>query len=581
MAHFDNKLKVKGSKNRSTIDLSCMHVTTSDFNVVKPIYIKELVPGDHFTINTESLCRAQPLSCPTFGRIDLTTRSFFIPYRLAWKYFNDFYAKRPIPASDSSSASTTLLTSVPYINVEELANCICINNNGFVTTGTSDVYDVRIKLSNSTSYFKFTTLGRRLYDLFHCLGYQFTWDFSSTGTDDEYNVSLLPLFAWIKLFRDWFIPTQYQAYHQIEYFINLRNPAVTTADFKNLLNILKYMLYRYYNDDFASASMARPFSTNNSSSPSITFTQDISVAGNTTNSQKLEVAGSDQLGSSQSGDAYSTPWQMKAMMNIASLLQKYNLLSPRINDWLNAQFGIKSGAVRFDITEYLGHSTKPLNISEIVNTTSEDSASLYGKGIQSDNDHVEYSAEEFGFIVITSEIAPRYGYVDGIKPEVDKLKLDHFFTPDFDALGYDSIPRRYLNAPSDNGNAWSFKNNYVFGYLPKYSIGYKFGFDSLTGDFRISSLNTGLDSWELFRHIGRSNTAFDNNEDFRYSKPRSEENFDRIFIDNNTDNDHFILIFGFDVKANRPMLALNESWQLNVDHEETQGSIVENHGNLS
>lgn len=591
MAHFDNNIKVKGAKERSSIDLSCTHVTTSDFNVIKPVYIKELVPGDSFYVNTSHVCRAQSMACPTFGRIDITTRAFFVPYRLAWKHFNDFYAQRPIA---TSATTTQVLSSVPHIDANTFIDRICVSGNGFVTLGSSSSFDIRIHASNNTSYYSFTTLGRRLVDLLYCLGYKFNYDIApTTASSTNFDVSLLPLLAWIKMFRDWFIPTQYQHLHNIDYFFN-KYDSYTSTDIANLLNIVKYMLYRYYNDDFASASLVRPYSSrSDGSSVSLILEQDYSTAGEPKGTSHTDVISNPQVGASQSGTYAHSPWQYRAMMNIASLLQKYNLLSPRINDWLNAQFGIKSGAVRFDITEYLGSKVTPLQISDVTNTTSIESAELYGKGFSKTDDEdssslrFDYSSDEFGILIVTNELAPRYGYVDGIKPEVDHINLSDFFTPDYDALGYDVVCRKHISSASPYGKEtspssnWDFKHNNVFGYLPKYGLGYKFGFDSLTGDFKVRSLNAGLDSWELYRHIGNFSGAFDNNEDFRYGSPRESENFDRIFIDQNRDNDHFILIFGFDVKASRPMLALNASWQVNIDHEENQGHEVENHGNLT
>lgn len=121
----------------------------------------------------------------------------------------------------------------------------------------------------------------------------------------------------------------------------------------------------------------------------------------------------------------------------------------------------------------------------------------------------------------------------------------------------------------------SATNNRIFGYLPKY-WSYKINHGNLSGDFNIPK-NIDIQSYHLFRNVEPRalNDWVHNSLKFRYPGLSFFDNdYTRIFMhpDRGTLRDHFQLIGSFECNINGYVLGLSESWQVNPDGEERQGS---------
>lgn len=62
------------------------------FNVgdIVPFYVDEVLPGDTFSIDTSKVVRMQPLVAPIMDNIYLDTYWFFVPNRLVWDHWKEF-----------------------------------------------------------------------------------------------------------------------------------------------------------------------------------------------------------------------------------------------------------------------------------------------------------------------------------------------------------------------------------------------------------------------------------------------------------------------------------------------------------
>lgn len=289
-----NSLKVNAVKGRSTRDLSFDHVTTIDFNVVKPVGIFELVPGDHINVSPELWMRTQPMNVPTFGKMDVITRAFFVPLRLAWRHYNDFYRSAPINVGQIGILS--YFDSVPHVSMNDLSMeflrrfKVYSSESSFISynRGMEDVDGIAKRLSFGAQYqasgvgstlceftmrqaaacflFKFNPIGKRIYDLFNSIGYRFQFfvpDGHSTSTtkgtsDNVYDVSLLPLVGWLKLFQDWYCPSEYKYL----FSENILDGVGTSPDndfIKKLFDELTWAVFIYFNDDIFSMCEQAPY----------------------------------------------------------------------------------------------------------------------------------------------------------------------------------------------------------------------------------------------------------------------------------------------------------------------------------
>lgn len=91
MANFFSKIKLPTAVDKRThFDLSCDHVTTMDWFSPKISYIKEMVPNESIEVKQETFTRLAPMTVPTFGRINMVHRAFFVPMRTIWRGWNSF-----------------------------------------------------------------------------------------------------------------------------------------------------------------------------------------------------------------------------------------------------------------------------------------------------------------------------------------------------------------------------------------------------------------------------------------------------------------------------------------------------------
>ena len=668
----NSKVKVKGVDGRSTRNLSSDHVTTIDFNVVTPLGIYEMVPGDRISISPEVWMRTQAMNCPTFGKVDVITRAFFVPHRLVFSHFLDFWRQNSY--GDGHGLMNTISKVFNY-KMKDLTERFLVrfevcDSDAFVTervpmtvitsSGVAtrfhlglhfqdtayqhDFEDFCISKGADKHHYRFNPLGKRVYDLFLSLGYRFqmfsivetSHDTHNQGTESNvYEVSLMPILSWLKIFNDWYCPNEFRYLFSIDEFC--KKTVIYEQDLDEILDMCTWACYLFYNDDLFSLSEHEPYNKQKYLNDSIisqtwhqvaadpnsivSWDRAFNVQGanylgavngsfqgdaNTGNRTRLSSQGQYILGmnttdstASSSALAYSTgatfanalnnsvsAWTVKAVVKAAQWLQKNNLLTKRAEDYIKAKLNVAPSSVRMDVTEYIGSASKPLQISEVVSTEGGATlGELGGKGTAYSIDNLQYSAEEFGYFIVTIEMRPRIEYGQGVNPLVLRTTVEDFWQEEMDGVGFTPVPTQCLNAgPMTGMRTWNYGDTYnlgnvenrIFGYLPKY-WSYKIAHGNLSGDFGIPK-NIDIQSYHLFRYVGGSilTEYTQNSLSFRYSGlGYYDNNFNRIFVDSSTLHlkDHFILIGSFDCFINGSPLALNESWMVNDDGEERQGSL--------
>ena len=671
-----NSLKVNGVKGRSTRDLSFDHISTIDFNVVKPMGVFELIPGDHINLSPEIWMRTQPMNVPTFGKMDVITRAFFVPYRLIWKDYMNFYKQSSVQAG--TIGSMTYFSSVPHTTMHALSMeflrrfKVYSSESSFISynRGMEEVDGVAKRLTFGAQYqaagvgstpceftyrsdascflFKFNPIGKRIFDLFNSIGYRFQFFMpnhptsTNKGTEDNYyNVSVLPLVGWLKMFQDWYCPAEFKYLFDNE-FLNNVGTEIDTDTIKKLFDELTWAVFIYFNDDIFSMCEQAPYRKGNAVTPysSLNMSQ-IDDAPNsllsrtlnwhhntiisdrnlgarvndlssniTSNVNRLQVNGVDVLGSAPATDSNKpvsvlqgqsfeplvdslndsvSSWSVMAVIKTAQWLQRNNLLSARATEYLKAKFGVTPSAERLNIAEYLGYAGAPVKISDIAGTTEGNLAELAAKGTSYNVDRISYSAEEFGYLYFTCELRPKIGYGQGVDPLVLRTRLEEFYNEEFDSIGFEPVPTECLvagpNSFSNTRTNETINNgeieNRIFGYLPRL-WSYKCKHDNLSGDFLLPNNYQGnmyqnIQSYHLMRAVkGEDLGDFcQNSLSFRYAGLSvKENNFGRIFVETDFLYDHFQLICSFDAFVNGIPLALNESWQVNADHDEREGHLT-------
>ena len=123
-SHFANIPSV--DIQRSVFDLSSGHITTCNAGDIIPVFCKEVLAGDTFDVSTSVVCRAQTMLTPIFSNINLDYYYYFIPFRLIWTHFPEFFGE-----NTSSAWVQTTEYQIPSISAP---------SGGFATNSLADYF---------------------------------------------------------------------------------------------------------------------------------------------------------------------------------------------------------------------------------------------------------------------------------------------------------------------------------------------------------------------------------------------------------------------------------------------------------
>lgn len=518
-------LKIKQAvKGNNTFDLSGQHITTTDFGIPSVTNIWECVPKDHFSINVFGECRLAPMPVPTYMDVKLVTRAFFVPMHSVWRYWEDF-----IRQTKDTSVSTYVQLFPSILNkaiVQEFANNRSLSTYQPISSDNLP-FDFRIDTGSAivtAGLYTFTDTGRWLYKLLLSLGYSVNFSES-----DNTSQSALPLLAYVRVCYDYLYPAQY-----VE-SLALASQFEQSFSFGNLVSKLLQLRNLPFRQDYFTAAW-----------------KDIQQPGAYYQDPTFDVIGANGDGvqgqasqtvllhqTSQSNLVQLSQQGLQLLQRAYEFITRNNIAGSRYVDRLLAAFGVGSHKFDSQRSVFLESFEQDVQIVDVTATSSNESqflGELAGKGFSQKNSgkFVSFSIPEqlYGYILVLSHVEPRINYYQGRKLHtLHKSRFD-FYTPEFDmqmrAIRNDELFADYKDDVSySNGQQYGGQPNGVFGFAPRYSE-YKKGESYLTGDFRLPTLNTGLDSYHLFRVLDTPSQSnpLSLSPDFLFAHPHE---FDRIF----------------------------------------------------
>lgn len=583
MAEFVSKqnTRVAAQDRRVPFNLSHKTITTQDFCTLAPISVKEVVPGDNFDVKVNSFVRLAPLPCPTYGDIRLVNRAFYVPYRVIMRQWQQFQDNVPFDNGYGVQAAA----QVPRISARAMYEAIVDpEDKNFTFCKRFDLSaDVDYDFKDNQYFYQLNDLGRRLKSLLVSLGYQIIPK-SNFGS-----FSLLPLLAYVKIYYDWYIPSQFEStYFYLKYFNNPGNLILTTkAEVKDFFVNLPF--FEPLEKDYFTTAFLEP---NGSNPNQLNINIQSELFGFDGNDQSLFVTNNTELEGIKTGPSIQsglslnsintlTQYGLDTLKAVDQYAKRNQLLGNRYVEQMLGRYGIKLNNILAGRSEYLGYTEQRISIGEVMSTAdtspNEDISNLgdyAGRGVGSSFSNFKLNADEFGLFIVLSCIQVNTGYVHGYKREtVLHLKREDFFTPEYDALGTQPISRGEIWAEIEEPST-EYEPKNIFGWVPRYAE-YKSSLDVLAGDFVCAATKTGMDSWHLFRF---SNGTFANQMNslvpdlsFMSGNPFSVYNrFNRIF---NVEfgADHFISVHDINIKAYRKMKSLSDSIVTEGSHEVSTG----------
>ncbi|WP_337784915.1 major capsid protein [Prevotella sp.] len=119
---------LKNNVSRNSFDLSMRKAFTAKVGELLPVFCKEVLPGDKFNFKLNSFTRTSPVNSAAYTRIKEYYDYFFVPYRLLWRYFDQFITQtaqsNPQFASSINQASVPLAQSTPLLQVNDVCGLL-------------------------------------------------------------------------------------------------------------------------------------------------------------------------------------------------------------------------------------------------------------------------------------------------------------------------------------------------------------------------------------------------------------------------------------------------------------------------
>ena len=106
-----NVYPLKTNKSpRNGFDLSYHSYFTSPTGMLLPAFVQDVTPGDFLKLDVSNFTRTLPVNTAAFARIKEKMDFFFVPYRLIWRWFDQFYTS----VKDMTTAYSPIVhTTIP------------------------------------------------------------------------------------------------------------------------------------------------------------------------------------------------------------------------------------------------------------------------------------------------------------------------------------------------------------------------------------------------------------------------------------------------------------------------------------
>ena len=571
-----NQIKVN-KPGRTAFNLSHNYKMTGEMGVLYPIFCQDVVPGDTFKVSTEIFMRMQPLIAPMMSRVRIYTHYFFVPKRLLWKGWKEFYT-----GASQSKARTDIDNFVPpeyprmVFRAEDSTGVIPESGGSipFVTGELADYLGFPVfmrgngdKRAKNGNLVVLDELPFRAYQLIwneyyrdenlmdeQDIHFERDGEFRVNGKVEEtMNLMFLRRRAWKK---DYFTSALPFAQAGPDVLLPL-----TGLQDENLQLMVDYLpgsvpVQRLLGTlgDPNSALGAGDVITDDNSYPHL-------PGGHRTHSgfdiprhegslQSAIGVDNGQLKNLMSNIGSATINELRRAFAAQRFLEATARGGSRYIEMLYSLFGVRSSDARLQRPEYLGGGVQDIVVSDVLQTSAsvdvgnqkspQANQAGVGASIGRTASFKRYF-EEPGYVIGILSILPDASYMQGMPKQYTKFdRLDHYW-PQFAHLGEQEIKQQelYFTGLRNDAPSMDYEDTRIFGYTPRYAE-YKYVPSTIHGDFR-----EDLSFW----HLGRIfNSAPSLNKEFIWAEPRKD-----IFAVTQKGTHHFLFNIQHHFKAIRPM----------------------------
>lgn len=516
-------VKLKNKTSRNGFDLSRKNAFTAKVGELLPVACIECLPGDSFELEHQHFTRTRPVNTAAYTRIREYYDWFFVPTNLLWNKFNAVVTQMidNKQHADGIIDSAVLTNQLPYFTTAMVQTYIQ-NADGKTNAYGYNRGALSAKLLSYLGYGDFS--------------YKTSDDY---GNGDSYitNLSLnpFPLLAYQKIYSDWYRNSQWESSFAPAWNVDyVRGTSSSTFEIptNQLVGLLTRgdstenmfdLRYRNWNKDLfmgvlpsaqygSAASIYTPPSDASSYFNAVGSLQTVSTVSSTSPVSVSSGSTSLLAGSVQTKTVFNQA-QLDQLSNRLGLTNM-SILSLRYAEaeqlWkeitqstqqdyksqLEAHWDVHVSDAYSERCKFIDGSVSNLDISEVVNTniTSDNEASVAGKGVGVGQGKCNFSTDVHGYLMCIYSAVPLLDYATtGVKRMCTRTTATDFAIPEFDAIGMEPLGlEQLINTKLASRVPSSTELITNLGYVPRY-IDYKTAIDEVHGAF--AKVSDGLNDW--------------------------------------------------------------------------------------
>lgn len=460
-------------KNKSGFDLAHSNFLTQTCGTLTPVCTMPVLPGDSVSLGFMSQIKLPPMATSFYGRVDYRLEAFFVPYRILWGGWENFYTQ---PVADPYGTMVERPHFLPNMSIKMLGSDLLTNLG---RGSLADFLGVKGIKPNST-------------------------DIVADTTYPVYLKNVLPFIAYHKIYDDWYRNAN------IQKPVFVRHNSYTSSTGLSGMPYISSTIT--VSDSLANGSLGPDMNTDvnlDASNPldSIgfsgvsrgilsavpTFADGSSLFSLRQRNWSKDYFTTATLYPQQSGTTAGasisavTPAEGEAtqftisQIRQANILQKWlernNIAGSRYADQIRATFGVLPSDSMLDRAIFLGGSSFGIytnSIAQSVNSDKGQSTNPYSgtagadsgqtSGFGKDSLIDKFTATEHGLIMVIGSIVPHATYSTGSSRMFAMSSYGDIPNPMFEGLGQESILTAEL-APLGFGSV----DDNVFGYVDQYA----------------------------------------------------------------------------------------------------------------
>lgn len=466
--------------SRSRFQRNNDNKTTFNTGDLIPIYLDEVLPGDTHQVDVACVMRMATPIFPVMDNAYCDFYFFFVPNRLLWEHWKEFMGENKETAWTPKTEY-----SVPQVTAP----------TGGWAEGTLADY---LGLPTKVEGISVSALPGRAYGLIYNEWFRNqnvtqptlveVTDATTTGKNDgsATNDSAITLAKPLKAAKvfDYYTGALPEPQKGEPISIPLTGPAKVKMYDDKKLTIPFEKTIDFENGVGYNSSMY------NAGNEGQDYKNSVAIV--TGKDEDADLGASAYLGADLSSATAATINQLRQAFQIQKLLEKDARGGTRYREVLREHFGVISPDSRMQIPEYLGGYRLPINVSQVIQTSSSDDTSPLGNtaalSVTTMNKPMfTKSFTEHGLIMGLAVVRTDQTYQQGIERMWSRKGRYDYYWPVLANIGEQAILNKEIYA---QGNA---KDDEAFGYQEAWAD-YRYKPSKVTGLFR-SNAQQSLDAW--------------------------------------------------------------------------------------